>query len=123
MLVPAPGIHLRMLLLGMSANIRYPDGIQTGPSVQVKPVATFSSLASEGMIVSRAGSNRSIVGAIVLDAMANEPVSELAPFGLELTADFAVATRTEMLMIAIKLIMIVRKSFSCITPSPPNSPN
>ena len=123
MLTPAPGVHLRMLLLGMSANMRYPDCIQTGPSVQVKPVATFSSLVWEGMIMSRAGSNRSIVGTIALDAVVNEPVSELAPFGLELPGGFlAVATNTEMLMIAIELIIIVRKSFFRVTPSPPNSP-
>src|SRR5258707_4898823 len=105
MLTPPPGVHLRMLLLVMSANMRYRDCIQTGPSVQVKPVATFSSLAWEGMIMSRAGSNRSIVGTIALDAIASEPVSELALFGLELPGDFlAVATSTEMPMIAIELI-------------------
>jgi len=105
-----------MLLLGMSANMRYPDRIQTGPSVQVKPVATFSSLAWEGMIVSRAGSNRSTTA---LEATADESASELAFFGLELPEDLlAVATSIEMLVVAIDLIKIVRKSLSRLTPLP-----
>ena len=118
MLTPVLGVHLRMLLLGMSANMRYPDRIQTGPSVQVKPVATFSSLVWEGMIVSRAGSNRSTMA---FEAMANEPLSESAPFGMELLEDsLAVATSIEMLDVAIEIIKIVRRSFSSITPLPYN---
>src|SRR5260370_14109818 len=116
MLTPAPGIHLRMLLLGISANMRYPGCIHTGPSVQVKPVATFSSAAWAGTIRSRAGSKRSIVGMIMLDASANEPASVLAPFEPERPGGLlAAATSTEMPVAAIALLIIVQDRFFRIT--------
>src|ERR1700676_5624434 len=119
MLTPVPGIHLRMLLLGMSANMRYPGCIQTGPSVQVKPVATFSSVAWAAKIRSIAGSKRSIVGTIALDASATERASVPEPFAWELPADLhAVATDTESTMTAIALKKIVPGSLFRFTPSP-----
>src|SRR5205809_956795 len=56
-LTPAPCFHLLMRLLGISENKRNsPCLTQTGPSVHLKPSASFSILASFGMSLSKRGS-------------------------------------------------------------------
>src|SRR3954469_7755499 len=58
MLTPEPGVHLRMVLLGISAKSRLPL-TQIGPSAHLNPSATRSSIAPFGIILSMAGSRRS----------------------------------------------------------------
>ena len=59
---PSASVHLLMTLFGMSEKSRYlPSGTQSVPSVHLKPSASFSSLASLGISLSKRGSLRSMV--------------------------------------------------------------
>src|SRR5689334_683277 len=64
-LTPSRGVHLRMLLLGISANSKYPAGIHTGPSVHLntESVATRSIIASFGISSSISGASLLITAA------------------------------------------------------------
>ena len=68
--VPLFSDQRKMLFRGMSENSRWPpvsSATQTGPSVQVKPLAMTSILASESTIASSAGSSFSTRPSVVGD--------------------------------------------------------
>src|SRR6185503_8852596 len=71
-----PGVHLRMLSLGISAKYSEPFS-QTGPSVHLKPVAMRSSFAPFGTIWSIAGSRRSSLTGVDSSAADSRPPSWL----------------------------------------------
>src|SRR5580658_5109571 len=77
MLTPRAGFHMRMLLLGISAKIRLPDGSQSGPSVHLKPVAIRSRTGWAGMSLFTAGSRRSMD--VVTKTVAEGVASSLEP--------------------------------------------
>src|SRR5262249_8516464 len=59
---PLPSCHFMTTLLGMSEKSKKPPSLtQTGPSVQMKPRAMVSTLASLGSSLSKRGSSRTIL--------------------------------------------------------------
>ena len=90
MLTLPSGVILRMLLLVISANIRYPAGTQIGPSTQVKPVATRSIIAFAGTISSTPAVSRSIFKGEVFppeSTAATKPASSFISWALASTRD------------------------------------
>src|SRR5262249_51527549 len=59
---PLPSCHLTIMLFGISEKSRYPSlRFQTGPSVHLCPSSNFSTFASAGTSLSKAGSWRTIL--------------------------------------------------------------